>query len=93
MSFASTIFGFFGKVKGLLAQAWDLLKVAGVDDDVLAFAMKYIRLADAKFVDNDKRREWVVKALVENKIPESISRLVVEMAYQIYRKEKGKVGL
>ena len=64
-----------------------------VDDEVMAFALKWVKVADEKFVDNGPRREWVVKKLIDNKLPESIARLVTEMAYQIYRKEKSKVGL
>ena len=55
--------GAFGKIGSLLKQAWHLAEKAGLDDELLGFALKYIRIADMKFVDNAQRREWVVKQL------------------------------
>lgn len=90
MSLFSTIATAFKKVKGLLARAWGLAEAAGINDELLEFALKWIRIANTKYVDNTERREWVVSILVGRKIPESIARLVVELSYQLYRKEISK---
>lgn len=90
MSLFSTIATAFKKVKGLLAKAWGLAEAAGVNDEILEFALKWIRIANTKYIDNTERREFVVSLLVGKKIPESIARLIVELAYQLYRKEVSK---
>ena len=87
MSFKSSIGRVFGKVKSLLQKAWKLAEVAGVNDELLEFALKYIRVANKKFIDNTEKREFVVQLLLNRKVPESIARLVVEMAFQVWKSE------
>ena len=87
MSFISTLGTIFKKVKTLVQKAWHLAEVAGVNDELLAFALKWIRVANAKFIDNTERREFVVQLLLNRKVPESIARLAVEMAFQVYKSE------
>lgn len=77
----------FGKVKTLAQKAWHLATLARVNDEILAFALKWIRVANHKFIDNGERREFVVQLLLNRKVPESVARLCVEMAFQIYKKE------
>ena len=93
MSFFSAISNVFKSVGKLFSKAFDLARLAGVDDEIIAFALKWIRVADSKYVDNAQRREWVVKILMDRKVPESIARLVTELAYGIYKKEKSKLGV
>ena len=87
MSIFSTLGKAFGKVKTLVQKAWHLAEVAGVNDELLAFALKYIKIANKKFVDNTERREFVVQLLVNNKVKESLARLVVELAFNMWKKE------
>ena len=82
------IFKSFGK---LIVKAFNAAKDAGLTDDLIQIALPYVREANKKFVDNAQRREWVVAILVARKVPESLSRLIVELAYQIYRKEAEKI--
>ena len=83
---------FFSKVGGLLKKVWSVIEEVGVDDEILQYALDRIREADAKYVDNAERREWVVEKLMSTKIPESFARLVTEMAFQLYKKEKNRFG-
>ena len=91
MSIKSTLGKVFGKIVGLVKQAWNIAEKIGVNDELMAFALKWIKVADTKYVDNTKRREFVVALLVKKGISESISRLIVEMAFQIYKKNLQKV--
>lgn len=85
--------GFFKSVGRLIKKALSYAKASGLTDDLIEIALPYVRKANEKFVDNASRREWVVAVLVARKVPESIARIVVELAYQIYRKEMKKAGV
>ena len=82
-----------GKVGGLLKQAWHLAEKAGLDDELLGFTLKYIRIADSRYVDNAQRREWVVSKVAATGINESLARLAVELAFSVYRAEKRRLGV
>ena len=84
------LFKFIGKG---FKQIWGVIEGLGIDDELIEFALKWIRIADQKYVDNDQRREWVVGVLKGRNLPDSIARLVVELAFQVYRKEKKKQGI
>ena len=90
-------FKVFGKiflgVGKLLGEAFQLVQKLGLDDDLIRLALPYVRQADAKFVSNDERREWCVNVLKAMKIPEVVARIVVELAYSMYKKEKIKLGV
>ena len=88
-----SLFSFLKPLGTFLAKAFNAAKSAGLTDQLVQIALPYVRDANKKFVDNDKRREWVVAKLVAKKVPESIARLVVELAFQLYRKEIAKVGV
>lgn len=93
MSFKSTLSTLFKKVKTVLQKAWELLEKAGLNDEVLEFTLKYVRAAETKFLDNTERREWVVKVLVDHKIPEGVARMAVELAVRLLKKELDKAGV
>ena len=76
-----------GIAKSLLDKALVLAKDSGLSDEVVDLALRWVRVAAVQFVDNVERREFVVKTLVDRGIPESISRLAVELAYRLYKKE------
>ena len=84
----------FGKIgsffKGLgkfLGKAFHIAQSLGLDDDLIRLALPYVRQANAKFVDNNERREWCVNVLKAMKVPQSIARIAVELAFQLYKKE------
>ena len=62
----------------------------GLNDELLKLALGYVKEAAKKEIDKAERREWVVGLLVAKKVPESIARLIVELAYQAYKKELGQ---
>lgn len=83
MGFKSFFSG-FGK---LIKKAFGYAKSLGLTDDLVQLALKHVRIANDRFVDNEMKREWVVERLVAAGIKESIARLAVELAYRVYRKE------
>ena len=85
MGFKSAIKSLFGKVKSVVSTALGLLEKAGLDDEVVEFALKYVKTAAVKFADNNERREWVVRALIEHKVPEQVARVAVELAYKLFK--------
>lgn len=68
------------------------LKVAhrsGLTDIVAQHALKYVRLAADQFADNEDAREWAVQQLIENlHVSESVARIAVEIAVQVYKDER-----
>ena len=89
MSFLS----FLAPLGAFLTKAFKYAKESGLTDELVQIALPFVREANRKFVDNNKRREWVVAVIVQRGVPESIARLVAELAFQIYRKELTKVGV
>jgi hypothetical protein len=84
-------------LKNLLLQIGDYVRQAlqgaearGLKDAVVATALRYVKEAALLFTDNDERREWVVNRLVERGVPESVARLAVELAVQIWKRESAK---
>lgn len=64
-----------------------------VPDDVLAYAVAWVKIAGGKQLDNAQRRELVVQA-ISHRFPgvsESIIRLAVELAVRLVKKELGKL--
>ena len=90
------IIGFFSRaLSGLRSLGYwteRALKVAGhvTSDGHLLLALKFIEDAAARLGDSTTRREWVVAQLMAKAhIPESVARLVVELAYQLYKDRIG----
>lgn len=77
----------FGIAKSLIEKAFAASAEAGLTDEIVDLALRWVRAAAERTVDNAERREWVVAILKANRIPESIARLAVELAYQFYKKE------
>lgn len=72
----------------LITRALQSSFAHGLNDAVIDAALGYIRTAAAQFTDNTERREWVVQQLMTHlKLPESIARLAVELAIQLYKRE------
>lgn len=88
MSKLKSVFGTIGKaVKDALGQA----VINGLTDELVTLAKKLVRDAATKELNNDQKRELVVGALVSKGFPESLSRFVVELAYQALKKELAKL--
>ena len=78
----------FRRIGSLLLLAFKLAHEVGITDELLDLAIKWAKVAEGKFVDNDKRREFVVKMLVSKaKVPESVARLAVELAVRLLKKQ------
>lgn len=87
MSFLSKVKSFFASIVHLAHLAFDFAKVRGLTDEIVAMALVWLRVAERKFVDNAEKREWVVNILVGKGIPESIARLALELAVQVFKAE------
>ena len=77
----------FGWLIGALKKAFSYAKDNGLTDDLVQLALKWVREASKKSVENPEKREWVVEILKAKGIPESVARIAVELAYQLYKKE------
>lgn len=81
------LFSFFGKIKSFVERAIGVVK-RFVPEELQAAAVEYVRQAESNLLDNAARREWVVKQIIARfHVPESIARLVVELAVNIVKKE------
>jgi hypothetical protein len=84
MSLFSSFFQRLGAlIKGALGEA----VIKGLTDDLIQIALGAVRFAASQFTDNAERREYVVNFLKSRGVPESIARLAVELAVQLYKKE------
>lgn len=75
--------GFLDFFKGLGSRLASVFKFVQkvVPDEQLDKAIDLVAEAGKKFIDNDKRREWAVRQLMSAfPIPESIARLIIELA-------------
>ena len=59
---------------------------AQFNEEEIHHAAGLVKLAEAKFIDNSERREWVVGLLMK-RLPESLARLLVELALQFVKKQ------
>jgi hypothetical protein len=93
MSVFSWLGGLFKTAVDAVKQCLALAQESGLDDQVVSQALYWVRIAAEKYVDNADRREWVVKILAGRGVPESVARIAVEFAYQIYKREVApKIG-
>jgi hypothetical protein len=81
---------FFKSVGKVLGKALSLAAKVGLDDAVVALALKWVKVADQKYVSNPEKREWVVSILVQRGIPERIARIAVELALGLLKDELKK---
>lgn len=91
MSFLSSIGSFFLNLGKLLGNALKASVENGLTDKLIQLALSYIKEAASKAIDNDAKRAYVVQALVNRGFPESLARLATELAYQLFKKELGKI--
>lgn len=79
-------FGFLRRVGRTFRTAVALI-YQHIDPDDLDHAIDLVRGAAIRFVDNAERREWVVRRLMERGFPESLARLLVELAVRTLKDE------
>jgi hypothetical protein len=85
-----SIKSFFTGLGKLLRKAANLAVEVGISDELLDLALSWVRVASTSFTDNAERREFVVKMLTSKGIPESVARLAVELAVQLFKAELAK---
>lgn len=74
------IVDFFRGIGHALAAAFGVVKKL-VPEDAMISGLELVKEAALKFTNNEKRREWVVKALQKRfPLSESVARLIVELA-------------
>lgn len=73
---------FFVGIGHLLARTFGIIKRV-VPEPILAAAIRVVKEAAEKFVDNAARREWAVEELMKLVgVSESVARFAVELAVQ-----------
>lgn len=88
-----SFFGFFKKIGHVLQSIIEYAGGNGLTDELIQEALKWVKVAASKELDNSQRREFVVQILMSKfHIPESIARLAVELAVQALKKELNKVN-
>lgn len=80
----------FKKLGGLIKRAFAVAESNGLTDAHVDSAVVLVKQAAAQFADNDTRREWVVSALVAAGLKESLARIAVELAVQIWKAAQKK---
>ena len=75
----------FASIGRWAMRAFGVAKIAGLSDEVVERALELVKRAATMFVDNAEKREWVVRALVAAGVKESIARLAVELAVQLFK--------
>ena len=85
------MWGFLGKFFSLLKKAFKTAVDAGLTDDVMDLALRWVKVAADMTIEKAEKREWVVQMLKSKGFPESIARLAVELAYQLFKKELAKL--
>lgn len=91
MNLFKRIGAFFTKVGKLIWGALDAAGVRGLNDEVVALALIWVKEAAKTALDNAERREWVVRQLVAKRVPESIARLAIELAVQLLKADLKQV--
>lgn len=93
MSLKTSFVAFLRKFGSVIGSAVGLAIANGLKDDVIELALKWVKVAAGQFTSDEKKekREFVVKILMSRGIPESIARMAVEFAYQIFKDEISKI--
>lgn len=91
MSFLSAIGNAFKSLGKFILKAIGAASFNGLKDEIVQAALAYVKDAAARGLANDAAREYVVQALMKSGVPESLARLAVELAVQLFKKEIGKI--
>ena len=87
MSFFSKVGGYLSQFVGLVKKAFVAAASNGLTDKLIADTLVLVKAAALKYVDSADRRNYVIGQLVKRGVPESIARLAVELAVQLFKKE------
>lgn len=83
------IIDFFKKIGHFLGAAFHLLHLV-FSEQQLEQAVLLVKTAADKYTDNQQRREWVAMELVSVcHLPESVARLLTELAVNLVKHEEG----
>lgn len=92
MSFKSIFASVFKVLGSSLGAGLKLAVDSGLKDEVVKQAVIWVKTeATNQVLDNEQRREFVVKALMKQGASESTARLATELAVKIVRQELNKV--
>jgi len=78
----------FKKLGHLIKAAFGFAQSAGLTDALVEDTVALVAEAQRNLSDNAAKREWVVAALRAMGIKESIARLAVELAVQIWKRKQ-----
>lgn len=81
------VFAVIGKA---LVRVFKVAEERGLTEEIVTQAEGLVGEAQKQFNDNATRREWAVAALIAAKVPESIARLAVELAVQVFKSKLAK---
>lgn len=84
MNFFKALIWPFKKLGKLTVSLLDELDLT---DDVVELAKKLVQEAEAKFLDNTEKREWVIKALMAAGVPSVVARIAVELGVRLFKKQ------
>ena len=76
----------FKRLGALIWRAINAAEASGLTDQIVEMALPLVLRAAVELATNEARREWVVATLIANGIPESVSRIAVELAVQIVKR-------
>lgn len=91
MSFFGKVGSFFKAFGQHVKDAFTAARYNDLTNDVVKTALIWVKVAANKAIDNGQKREFVVDILVSRGIPESVARLAVELAFQLFKAELAKV--
>ncbi len=83
-----SFFAFLKSLGRFFKRAFQVAESRGLTDDLIARALTLVKDAQVRFADNTQRREWVIAALMAAGVKESIARLAVELAVQVFKGEQ-----
>lgn len=76
---------------GLLKKAFSLAQEAGLTDELVGIAKDWAKMAEEKFLDNNDKREFVVKMLMAKGVPQGVARLATELGVRLLKSEEEKL--
>lgn len=91
MSFFGSIGHAFKVLGKLIGKGFKAAAENGLTDPIVLLALGKVKALANEQLDNSNKREAAVAFLVDRKVPESIARISVELAVQLFKKEIGKI--
>lgn len=78
---------------GVLSKAFGYAKSHGLTDDIIKFALPYVKKAEGLAIDGVSKQAYVLEALLAQYpfIPKSVLHLAIELALQLFKHEADAV--